>query len=68
MQQLNYNNEERCFLCDPCRVVISGTILELRFVEFSQSEEQELDAKWLQAWESVMRYSPAVKDVSTGHC
>jgi hypothetical protein len=25
---MGYNNDERCFLCDPCRDVISRTILE----------------------------------------
>jgi hypothetical protein len=27
-QQLNYNNEEWCFLCCPCKGVINGTGLE----------------------------------------
>jgi hypothetical protein len=26
LQQLNYNNEERCFLCGPCRDVLSRTV------------------------------------------
>jgi hypothetical protein len=40
-KQLNYN-EERCFLCGPYRVVISGTILELQSV----SEENSRRLVW----------------------
>jgi hypothetical protein len=32
-QQLNYNSEEWCFLCSPCRDVISVTRWELQLVE-----------------------------------
>jgi hypothetical protein len=38
LQQLNYNSD-RCFLCGPCRDIISRTSWELQLVEFSQSEE-----------------------------
>jgi hypothetical protein len=38
-QQLNYKKEERCFLCGPCRGIVSGTSLELQLVEISHSEE-----------------------------
>jgi hypothetical protein len=36
-QQLDYKNEERCFLCGPCQGVINGTSLE-----FSQSIKRRL--------------------------
>jgi hypothetical protein len=36
-QQLNYNSEERCFLCGPCQNVISGTS---ESCSYSVSEEK----------------------------
>jgi hypothetical protein len=49
-QQLNYNNEDLCFLRRPCRDVISGTSWEL---QYCLSEDKEVGVRWPPAWESV---------------
>lgn len=35
-----------CFLCGPCRGVISRTSLEFSQLSLNQSEEQEVDERW----------------------
>jgi hypothetical protein len=69
-KRLNYNNEERCFLCGPCRDFISGTSLEVQLVKRSVGVWCEMAASLGVSWsdELAVGYSPAGKDVSRGHC
>jgi hypothetical protein len=55
------------FSVRPCRDVINGASWELQSVEWSQSEDWEVDVRWPPAWESGGGYSPDGKDVSRGH-
>jgi hypothetical protein len=62
-QQLNYNDEEWCFLGCPCRGVISRTRIEFRQLETIR--RVEFDVRWLPAWGLVVTWSPACKDMNT---
>jgi hypothetical protein len=66
-KRLNHNNEMWCFLCSPCRGVISRASWEVQLVS-QWREDLEFGVRWPPACELVLGYLPASTDINRGHC